>query len=116
MAIKPITPRQVVKQKAINIPDEVIKAFNDMIAKHWSGNYSEFKQEDVLNLIVDNFLESGTYNLPTKEAIKLMIFAEHWLDVEEIYRKSGWSVEYDRPGYDETYPATFRFSKNWWSA
>ena len=34
-----------------------------------------------------------------------------WLDVEGIYRKAGWDVEYDSPGYCEDYPATFKFRK-----
>lgn len=28
-----------------------------------------------------------------------------WLDLEDIYRDEGWTVEYDSPGYNETYEA-----------
>lgn len=39
------------------------------------------------------------------------IFDKHWLDIEDTYRKAGWNVEYDKPGYCENYDAYFVFSK-----
>ncbi len=33
-----------------------------------------------------------------------------WLNVEELYRAQGWTVTYDKPGYNESYPATFTFA------
>jgi hypothetical protein len=38
------------------------------------------------------------------------IFKNHWLDVEEIYEEAGWQVAYDKPGYNETYEASFEFT------
>jgi hypothetical protein len=38
------------------------------------------------------------------------IFKKGWLDVEEIYGKAGWKVEYDKPGYNEDYAAHFIFT------
>lgn len=38
------------------------------------------------------------------------IFENHWLDFEDAYRASGWGVEYDKPGFNETYQARFIFS------
>lgn len=37
-----------------------------------------------------------------------MLDREH-LDVEDVYRAAGWEVTYDKPGYNETYDATFTF-------
>ena len=39
------------------------------------------------------------------------VFKNKWLDVEEVYRKAGWKVEYDKPGYCEDYEAYFVFEK-----
>jgi len=39
------------------------------------------------------------------------IFENGWLDVEPIYREVGWNVEYDKPGYNETYEASFKFTR-----
>jgi len=38
------------------------------------------------------------------------IFDNHWLDVEPIFEDCGWKVEYDKPGFNENYPATFKFT------
>jgi len=37
------------------------------------------------------------------------IFDKGWLNVEEVYRAAGWAVEYDKPGFNESYSATFTF-------
>lgn len=39
------------------------------------------------------------------------IFAEKWLDVEEIFRQVGWSVSYDNPAYNESYEPSWTFTK-----
>jgi hypothetical protein len=33
------------------------------------------------------------------------------MDVEDVYQKAGWEVEFDKPGYNEDYEANFKFSK-----
>jgi hypothetical protein len=38
-----------------------------------------------------------------------LIFEKGLLDVETVYERAGWKVTYDKPAYNETYPATFRF-------
>ncbi len=99
MAAKPITPAEVVKLKVTLIPDEVINAFNELIAENFSGGSSSFTEKKVVARIVKKGISSA-------EA-----YANHWLDVEDIYRKSGWKVDYDKPGYNESYDATFTFKK-----
>ncbi len=37
------------------------------------------------------------------------IIANHWLDVETHYQAAGWKVAYDKPAYNENYPACFTF-------
>jgi hypothetical protein len=38
-----------------------------------------------------------------------VIFDNHWLDIEDHYRKAGWKVTYDKPSYYEDYDAFFKF-------
>lgn len=40
-----------------------------------------------------------------------IVYGKQYLDVEDIYRKEGWKVVYDKPAYCETYEPTFTFSK-----
>lgn len=100
MAIKPIRPSEVISKKKELLPDEVLEAFNELIAKEWDGREASFKLKEVVPLIAKKLnINSASVN-------------SNWLDVEDIYRKAGWKVKYDGPGYCETYDAYYVFSKN----
>ncbi len=111
MATKPITPLEVVQVKRETLPDEVIKAFNDMITETWSDGSSCFKQDDVVKKMIGLLKASDEYSQFLTARIREMIFDKHWLDVEPIFREAGWIVKYDKPGYNESYSATFEFKR-----
>ena len=94
--VKPISPKEVAGEKIRQMPDAVLEAFNELIARGGSG-YVTVMQKDVVALMVKKGLSRSE------------IFDNGWLDVEDIYRKAGWIVEYDKPGYNETYDAYFTF-------
>jgi len=98
--VKPITPAEVVKKKQETLPDGVIEAFNEAIAENWDGRSSTVLQKHVVTKIAKK-LKVG----PAK------IFDKGYLDVESIFRKAGWDVEYDKPAYNEDYEASFKFRK-----
>lgn len=100
MNVKPITPEEVVDKKKNQMPNFVFEAFNELIAKNYSGNSATVKQDDAVALI----MEKGDID-------RQSVFDRSYLDVEDIYRDAGWKVEYDKPAYCETYAATFKFSK-----
>ena len=95
--IKPIKPSEVVSAKGATIPDFVIEAFNAEIAEQWSGSSAVVRQDAVVRRV--------------KAANDAVEFDYKWLNVEPLYRVEGWSVVYDKPGYCETYPATFTFQR-----
>jgi len=98
--VKPITPDMVTDVKKELLPDAVIEAWNEVIAKNWNGKTSSFTQDEIVKRIVK------------KAKIKRdKVFDKRYLDVEDIYETEGWNVHYDRPGYNETYNATFEFKK-----
>jgi hypothetical protein len=39
------------------------------------------------------------------------VYDKGWLNIEPVYAEFGWVVEYDKPGYNESYDATFEFTK-----
>lgn len=102
--MKPISPDEVVNLKCNQIPDFVIEAFNKCIAENYLSNRSEFEQNRVIKEIL-NLTPSDMY------VDRDMIFKNKWLDVEDIYRDAGWTVRYDKPGYNESYEASFIFRK-----
>lgn len=95
---KPISPSEVVASN--QIPNAVLEAFNRCISKNWDGRSAVVPQKEVEREILERML----VGIDT-------IYEKRWLDVEEIYRKAGWVVEYNKPAYDENWGAVYRFKK-----
>lgn len=100
MAVKPIKPSEVAAKKEEAIPDGVLEEWNNAIATNWSGTEAIVKQNDIVRAIV--------HRMGVK---RHEVFDRRWLDIEPIYRQAGWTVVYDKPGYNETYEAFFLFKK-----
>ena len=100
MPVKPISPSDVVIQKVKDLPDEVIECWNKIIAKKWNGHSSVIIQQAEIVAELTNVMNVGRFQ----------VFENGWLNIESLYRENGWKVEYDSPGYNETYPASFKFS------
>lgn len=98
--VEPIRPEDVVEQKRLVLPPEVLEAFNEQIVKKFDGKSANVKQKDVAKLIGEKL--NITYS---------QILEEHLLDVEDIYRKVGWKVKYDKPSYDENFDSYFLFTR-----
>jgi len=100
MEVKPISPADALANKINVIPPEMIQVVNDFLTKRFNGgNTVTIKQDELL----EAFMKVSTIPRQT-------IFDQHMLDFEPIYRKEGWTVYYDKPGYSETYGARYEFS------
>jgi hypothetical protein len=104
--IKPIRPEDIAKAKRTIIPDEVIEAFNLLIAKHYNFGISTFSQDEVLALTIENFKITGKDNITYDQ-----IFKNNWFDVESIFGRAGWKVEYDKSDKTGFNNATFTFKR-----
>lgn len=98
--VKPIRPDEVADQKKKYIPEGVLESFNEAISKNYSNGWATVLQDEVIDIITQKTGYSRTF-----------IFENKWLDVEDIYRAEGWKVTYDKPGYNESYKASFEFRK-----
>lgn len=81
------------------IPTVVITAVNNLLTKNFRGGSITIKQKDITSEIMRL----------DESVIENEIYANKWMDFEEVYRQYGWSVSYDKPGYNESYDATFEF-------
>ena len=100
VSVKPITPNGARKKAEETIPDQVIEAFNELISENiGNSSYVTILQKDAIKRIKEKMPEISTDT----------IFAKRWLDIEQIFRKQGWKVEYDKPAYCETYEANWTF-------
>ena len=100
MKVKPISPGEII----CPIPDFVIEAFNTLIQRNWNGVEAKVFQAEVMDIITS---DSPTDFRPSRQTV----FDNHWLDVEDIYRKAGWKVTYFKTSYFETYNPYFLFRK-----
>lgn len=96
----PMRPDEVQDARNSLIPEEVFEVFNALIAQAWAGGQALVYQDDVVDRLV------ARMGISRDEA-----FRRGLLEVEDAYRRIGWKVEYDKPGYSESYRAYFKFSK-----
>lgn len=89
----PVSPSEVALKR---IPEEVFEAFNEAI---FEGN-GHVRQDAVVSRILAK--------MPHVQ--RQEIFQRGWLDIEEEYRRLGWKVDYDKPGYNEMYEAYYVFT------
>lgn len=99
--MKIFTPEDAVRAKVKNIPEYVFQAFNELLAEEYNRDCIEIPQDWAVNRIL---MLSSDEVLTSRD-----IFDNKWLDVEDIYEANGWSVEYDKPGFNESYKPVFRF-------
>ena len=94
----PITPDDAEQASYQSIPAFVVAAFNAEI----SANYSMGASRVIQRCVVERIKGS----MPNA-----MAFDNRWLNIEELYRANGWTVTYDKPGYNESHEASFAFKK-----
>lgn len=96
---KPITPAEVAKQRTTDIPSGVVDEWNKAITEAFDGQSAVIKQNAIVDALVRRM-----------ECDRNEVFRQHWLDIEEVFRVAGWRIAYDKPGFNESYEATFAFT------
>lgn len=100
LTIRPVTPDEIQEVKNNDIPPEIIEIFNLLIVKNWNGRSATVMQNTAMAQAVAKL-----------DVSRQFIFDNHWMDVEDVFRRAGWKVEYDKPGHNESYEANFTFTK-----
>lgn len=100
MAIDPISPSEITDRKITTFPDIVIKIWNNAIVSAWNGKSAKILQTEITDRLASAF-----------DTTRSNIFSLGYLDIEDMYRKAGWVVSYDKPSYCDDYDAYFTFSK-----
>ena len=99
--MRPITPQEALDNVEKAFPEFVFEAVNNCINQNYFGKSSfTIKQKVIVNEI---------FRLAPEGTTRQDIFDKHWLDFEEAYRKAGWKVTYDSPGWDENYDEFYKF-------
>lgn len=80
--MSPVKPEEVV------LPSEVIEIFNELIRENWEEDHCIVNTEEAVSRMKQELGKwEGT-----------------WLEIESVYRRSGWKVDYKtRPNGEEYY-------------
>lgn len=105
---KPVTPDEAFKGKVTVIPPEVFDAFNELITQRAGDSTTIVKQNEVSALIAEKIARRTGESFVN---VMYQINDNRWLDIEPAYRDAGWVVNYDKPGYNESYEAFWEFRK-----
>ena len=97
--MKPISPDDVAE--AVAMPEFIIDVVNHLIVTHYNNGTAVIELKEIVK-------EAREY---MRVHNRFGQFKYAWLNFEEVYRNAGWNVEYDKPGYNESYEATFKFTK-----
>jgi hypothetical protein len=100
MTGRAITPDEVVSAKAGRLPSVIFDVFNELIARNWNGRQARVMGKEAVDAI------GARLGISESE-----IYRQRFLDVEEVYRRAGWKVDYDKPAYNETYDPFFIFER-----
>lgn len=93
-----LSPKDITERQRKLIPPFVTEAIDNLLAQKFDGSSAVFSLKEATEAIKDS--------MPVFESFK-----SEWLNFEPIYREAGWKVVFDRPGCNEDYPATYRFSQ-----
>lgn len=97
---KPITPNEAKKSTSSAIPSFVIEAFNEMISTRLRRGVARFDLKEVADLAMSKAP-------PGFE--RQTLWDRNYMDVEPLFERAGWKVQFDKPGYCESYEAFFVF-------
>jgi hypothetical protein len=98
---KALSPSEAdeLRSQGYSIPQQVLEAVNDLIVT---------KPSNCFTLKISAVKEA----IANKMGIPQVEIEAHWLDFEPVYRDAGWTVYYDRPGYNESYEGFYQFKAN----
>lgn len=101
--MKVYTPEDVMNKRNEMIPDFVIAAFNDLLSENYVSEeiVTVIKQDDVISRILQYSKDD--------ELTRETIFKKRWLDIEILYERNGWKVDYKKPAFDERFDPYFIF-------
>ena len=100
MTVRPITPEEAAVGHEATIPAIVITTVNRLLKAHGNKKQIVLKQKEIVAGLF------AALKAPDK------VFEIEWLDFEDIYRRAGWKVTYNKAGLgEECYEANFTFTK-----
>lgn len=106
--VKPFSPDDARAAKKTVLPKELLQAVNELLAERYVDHGAIHITLTELKLRCRKLVgydEYASIEDPTKSWPKGV-----W-DFEPVYRDAGWKVNYDSPGYNESYEGFYIFER-----
>jgi hypothetical protein len=98
-----ISPQEAQEQRQKQIPQEVFDVWNEVIVSHLCQSSQRIVSRFLLKELSSKLSSKMHMNFETLKE-------KGYLDLEPFFRENGWTVDFDSPGYNESYDANFQFS------
>jgi hypothetical protein len=99
--MRALTPEECAASAANDIPEVVIDAVNNLLKQ-------KFRHGNTVTLVQDEITKE--ISRLNKDLTPTIVYKNGWLNFEPVFERAGWKVIYDKPGYNESYTATFEFT------
>lgn len=87
----PMRPGDAAKHKANLIPQEVFDTYDTLIAQNLGHGSATVYLSDLVDALIAGGLATSFDDAQKKG----------YLDVEDVYRQNGWTVRFEKPGFNE---------------
>jgi hypothetical protein len=103
--MKPITPQECLKERQID--PTIAEVVNGLLKKNFNRGSIIIEEKEIVSAFLTAKKLQGDDTWTSGR-----IYDELLLNFEDFYREAGWKVIYDKPGYNETYNASYEFKPN----
>lgn len=93
------TPDDALAQHSATIPEEIFEIVNGFLAERVHNRTIEIEQREI------------AAKLELTDISEAQAISHGWLDFEDVYKKAGWIVNFDKPGFNESYQPIWTFEK-----
>lgn len=108
---EPFSPQQLAQFRKETFDPIMIQAVNEcLIDNYGSGQNIMLRQGDIIERYIKLYKLAHAASHKDNETIREDAFEKGLLDFEKFYVQRGWRVEYDKPGFNESYEPTYTFS------
>ena len=105
MQVTPLTPHEAVQQKLEDVPEKVLNCWNKIIKSNLDKTNSSVTSRFTLDELAKMISSEMACSFDVAQS-------KGWFDLEPLFIKSGWNVQFHRASYADDFDSYFYFEAN----